>query len=231
MSTLITNLPPIKVWIDSQYLSDFNGNQTEYVLGYWTSCKSIPGRALYFESYLPEYAALYDKLPISAFLKWDPDYPITPLPPTPELSLSDLEFWNGFDLGITVCKKTLLSNMTVEVRTRTAGFLKGDYLFTIDQYHADRDRIDCGFSEVPEEHKSHNIIALENGQIGAYPNNRCRFYDVSLTYNNLKTPDFKASTRYYDVERVPEWGRLGENNSYFWSTPQESKRLSTLDIN
>jgi hypothetical protein len=33
------------------------------------SCKSIQGRALYFETYLPEYGALYDKLPISAFVE------------------------------------------------------------------------------------------------------------------------------------------------------------------
>ena len=30
--------------------------------------KSIQGRALYFETYLPEYGALYDKLPISQHL-------------------------------------------------------------------------------------------------------------------------------------------------------------------
>ena len=39
----------------------------EFVKGVWVSVKSIPGRAFYFETYLPEYAAMYDKLPISAF--------------------------------------------------------------------------------------------------------------------------------------------------------------------
>ena len=47
--------------------------------------------------------------------------------------------------------------------------------------------------------------------------------DPSLTYHNLKTPDFKVSTRYYDVECVPKWGRLGEQDDYFWKTPVEKE--------
>lgn len=231
MSNLITNLPPTKVWVRSEYLEDLQTQPGKYTLGYWVSCKSIPGRALYFETYLPEYAALYDKLPISAFLSWDSDYQEQPQPPSPDLSLTDLQFWNGFDLGITVLKKTLLASMSVEVRTRSAGILKGHYLFTLDQYHHDRNALDLHFSEIPDEHKSHNVIALDNGQIGAYPNNRCRFFDPSLTYNNVKIPNFKASTRYYDVEHAPDWGRLGESKDYFWTTPREQQLKSVIDVN
>jgi hypothetical protein len=48
--------------------------------------------------------------------------------------------------------------------------------------------------------------------------------DPSLTYHNLKTPDFKVSTRYYEVECVPKWGRLGESDEYFWKTPNEKEK-------
>ena len=75
---------------------------------------------------------------------------------------------------------------------------------------------------MPDEHKSHNIVELENGQIGAYPNNRCRMVDPSLTNHDLKTPDFKVSTRYFNVEHAPKWGRLGETDDYFWKTPNET---------
>ena len=43
-------------------------------------------------------------------------------------------------------------------------------------------------SENPE-HKSHNLIELENGQFALYPNNRMRIYDNSLTPEDPKMPD------------------------------------------
>ena len=68
MAYLVANLPPVKVFVKKQYLYDLTKGKGEFVEGVWISCKSIQGRALYFETYLPEYGALYDKLPISAFV-------------------------------------------------------------------------------------------------------------------------------------------------------------------
>lgn len=221
MTTLVANVPPVKVWVRKEYLRDLRDGHGEYALGYWVTVKSLTGRALYFETYLPEYGALYDKLPISAFLMWNSDHPHKPAPPSPDLALSDLQFWNGFDHGLVVVEKNLIFNMRFEVLTRSAGAIVGSYLFTIDNYHAHRNEPDFDFSEEPAEHKSHNVIALHNGQIGAYPNNRCRMVDPSLTSHNLKTPDFLVSTRCYDVENAPVWGRLGESEDYFWKTPTE----------
>jgi hypothetical protein len=45
--------------------------------------------------------------------------------------------------------------------------------------------------------------------------------DPSLTNHNLKTPDFKVSTRYFECEGSLKWGRLGECDDYFWKTPTE----------
>ena len=45
--------------------------------------------------------------------------------------------------------------------------------------------------------------------------------DPSLSNHDLKTPDVKVSTRYFNVEHVPKWGRLGEVDHYFWKTPNE----------
>ena len=79
MSQLIVNLPPQKVWVRKEYLCDLQGGYGEFVEGVWITAKSIPGRSFYFETYLPEYGALYDKLPISAFVSSpktpDPDLP------------------------------------------------------------------------------------------------------------------------------------------------------------
>jgi hypothetical protein len=64
----IVNIPPCKVWVRKEYLTDHQSGHGEFVEGYWVTAKSLPGRTFYFETYLPTYAAMYDKLPISAFV-------------------------------------------------------------------------------------------------------------------------------------------------------------------
>ena len=214
MSTLLPNLPSNKVYVRKEYLRDLNDGFGEFVEGVWVCAKSIPGRAFYFETYLPEYGALYDKLPISAFVS-------SPDTPDPDLDLPNLQFWNCMDYGVTNICKQFVGSMEWEVRTRHFGTLKGEYLCTLDNYHQDPDVVDYSTSEVPQEHKSFNLIELENGQYALYPNNRCRVYDISLTPQEAKVPDFKVSTEYYQVENGIKWGRLGDCDDYFWKTPDE----------
>ena len=208
-------MPSEKVWVRKEYLTDFQSGEGEFVEGVWISAKSIPGRAFYFETYLPEYAAMYDKLPISAFLS-------RPETPKPDLDLPNLQFWNCMDYGIVNVCKQFVGSMEWEVRTRHFGSIKGKYVCTLDNYHSDIDKIDYSTSETPEEHKSFNLIELNNGQFALYPNNRCRVYDISLTPQEPKIPDFKVSTRYFQVENGIDWGRLGDTDEYFWKTPEES---------
>ena len=47
------------------------------------------------------------------------------------------------------------------------------------------------------------------------------FFDISLTPQEPKIPDFKVSTEYYQVENGINWGRLGDTDEYFWETPDE----------
>jgi hypothetical protein len=214
MSNLIVNLPSISVWVRKEYLTDFQHGKGEFVRGVWVSAKSIPGRAFYFETYLPEYGAMYDKLPISAFVS-------SPNTPTPDLKLPDLQFWNCMDYGITVLRKSFISSMDFELYARSGIKMKGSYLFTLDNYHNDINTIDTNTSEKPDEHKSHNVIQLENGQFAIYPNNRMRIYDLSLTPEKPLRPDFKVSTQLYQVENGLDWKRLGDTDDYFWKNSDE----------
>lgn len=214
---LICNLPSEKVWVRKEYLRDHQDGHGEFVEGVWVSAKSIPGRSFYFETYLPEYGALYDKLPISAFLR-------KPITPSVDMNLPNLQFWNCMDYGVVSINKGFISTMDVEVRTRDHGLMCGQYLFTLDNYHANPDVIDNNVSELPDEHKSHNCIALENGQYCLYPNNRMRLYDLSITPQDPLTPDFKVSTIKYQVENGTDWGRLGDTDEYYWQTPSERDR-------
>jgi len=95
MSCLITNLPTTKVWVRKEYLRDLKDGHGEFVEGVWVSAKSIPGRAFYFETYLPEYAAMFDKLPISAFVS----SPETPKIPDFKVSTHIFQVENGIRWG------------------------------------------------------------------------------------------------------------------------------------
>lgn len=210
MSTLIANLPNTKVYVRKEYLMDHKSGHGEFVEGHWVTVKSMPGRAFYFETYLPEYAALYDKLPISAFVN-------EPKKPEPDLPLQDLQFWNAMDYGITAVYKQFIGSMDFEILTRSHQVLHGTYLFTLDNYHESADEVDYSTSEIPEEHKSFNVLELDNGQYAAYPNNRMRVYDNSLTPKQPKNPDFKVSTQFYQVENGYSY-RLGDTDEYYWKS-------------
>ena len=94
MAFLVANVPPVKVWVKKQYLYDHQKGHGEFVQGIWATVKSIQGRALYFETYIPEYGALYDKLPISAFV-WKKDI-------KGDVPLTELQLWDCFSYDITV---------------------------------------------------------------------------------------------------------------------------------
>ena len=57
-----------------------------------------------------------------------------------------------------------------------------------------------------------------------------------MTPEKVKTPDFKVSTRIFEVENDVNWGRLGDCDDYFWTTPDERENdisvgAGTTDIN
>ena len=213
MSELICNLPSKDVWVRKEYLRDHKDGHGEFVAGVWVSAKSIPGRAFYFETYLPEYGALFDKLPISAFLHKKET-------PEPDLPLNNLQFWNCMDYGVVAVYKQFIGSMDFQVLSRDHGPLTGSYVCTLDNYHSDINAVDYSTSETPAEHKSHNLLKLDNGQFCLYPNNRMRVYDNSLTPQEPLTPDFKVSTVEYQVENG-NLTRLGDTDEYFWKTKDE----------
>ena len=208
MPELICNLPAEQIWVRKEYLRDLQDGHGEFVKGIWITAKSIAGRAFYFETYLPEYGAMFDKLPISAFVS-------KPVTPKLDMNLPNLQFWNCMDYNVTAIHKQFIGSMDFEVLTRDFGIVKGTYICTLDNYHGDENVIDYSTSETPEEHKSFNLLELNNGQYCLYPNNRMRLYDNSLTPTEPLKPDFKVSTIEYQVENGNEY-RLGDTDEYFW---------------
>lgn len=212
MAFLVHNLPPVSVFVKKEYLYDHQKGFGELTPGVWISVKSVIGKALYFETLLTDYGALYDKLPISAFV-WRHTFN-----KDEQLPLDTLQIWDCFDYNITVVQKPILS--MCEFFGKDKKMHKGEYVFTIDNAHPDGSILDCNFSEHDPEHKSFNVIKLDNGQFAAQPNNRIVWRDSSLTIDKLLMPDFKVCSQNYRVETEPKWS-VGHTDEWQYKTKEE----------
>lgn len=200
MAFLVANLPPIKCFIRKEFLYDFEKGHGEYEPCVWVSIKSIAGSAFRIESYLPRYGALYDKLPLHAYVSRTTD-----LEPLKFLPLDTLQIWDCFSYDMTVIQKAFLGSLSSRFYGKDKTWHEGHYLFTVDHASPDSNVIDISYSEDPEDHKSFNFMELDNGQYAAQPNNRSIFLDASSNPKELKFPDFKVCTKEYVVERNPKW--------------------------
>lgn len=204
-------LPPVKVYVRAEYLYDHQSHHGELIHGIWCSVKAIRGQAFRFETYLPTFGALYDKLPISAFLATEVKQPGT----GPLLDLDVLEIWDALAYDVTVIDKPLLKGLRAEFYGKDGKLHAGEYLFTLDTCSPDPRIPDFTFSESAEDHKSYNLLQLDNGQFALQPNNRCRFYDPAFNPQEMKFPDFKVATRNYSVENTAKW-RLGDTDDVMY---------------
>jgi len=203
----VVNVPYTQCWIKKEFLYDHQKGHGEFVPCVWVTMKSIPRRAFYVEAYLPDYGALYDKLPLSAFV-WRTD-----IKESEQLPLDFLQLWDGFSYHITVIEKQYLQFSRVDVILKDGRKMGGVYLFTIDSAHSDPNTPNVSESEVPSEHKAHNIGRLDNGQYFAQPNNRMLWYEASLNKQKMTAPDFKVSTKYYHCEQNSKWV-FGDTDDY-----------------
>ena len=206
MAYLLANVPPVEVYIRKEFLLDFQeeGEKIlgvgEYEPGHWITTKSIPNQALYFETLIHEYGALYDKLPLHAFV-WKTDVKSEEL-----LPLDYLQLWDCFSYNIAVVHKERLRNARCKVMLKDRSFMYGYYMFTIDSCASDPGELDVSWAETPNEHKSFNIIRLDNGQFAAQPNNRVLFMHQSQTPSELlKVPYFRFSTKKWVCENQDRW--------------------------
>ena len=184
---LVANLPMYPVLVDKSYLYNGKKGHGEYMRGYWVSVKAQKHRALLFETLL-ENGALYDKLPISAFVTHEDAKPKHKLH---ELALWDVDAWN-----ITTIVKDNIRHLDCVVRIGKE-MVPAEYICTVDQCDADGSLL-TSCASIPREHKSMNLLALMDGsgQVASQPNNRILWTDRSWTHVK-DPPDFEACDEVY----------------------------------
>ena len=205
----VANVPYIKCYVRKEYLYDLEKGHGEFEDCVLIAVKSMQGKALIFEAYLPAYGACFDKFPLSAFV-WKKD-----IKEEEQLPLGQIELWDAFSYDIQIWTKRMLRNCDVDIYVPGKGKVGGEYLFTIDSVHSDPNMINTSVAKVPSEHKQFNFGKLVNGQYFAQPNNRMLWYEQSLTPSELKMPDFKVASKYYFCEQDHKWV-FGDSDEYFY---------------
>ena len=109
MAHLVANLPPVHCWIRKEFLYDFEKGYNEYEPCIWVSIKSLRSQAFRIEAYLPNYGALYDKLPLHAFVSRTENVEAKNF-----LDLDTLQIWDCFSYDFTVIQKSFMRNLTAK---------------------------------------------------------------------------------------------------------------------
>ena len=210
MSYIVASLQPIKCFVKKEFLYNFEKGHGELEPAIWVSLKALEGQVFRIESLLPNYGALYDKLPIHAYV-WKEN--------ASDLPIDTLQLWDCMSYRFTIIEKIGLRNLGVKFLGKDKQLHFGNYMFTVD-FCADGMDVDTGFTEQAEEHKSFNFIKLENGQFACQPNNRCLWYDQSLVSADMKLPDFQAARTIFTVDGTRKW-TIGDD--WFYSIEERKE--------
>ncbi len=193
MSYLNANIPPIYCKLRKEYLYDLKQHQGETEDCVVMAITSIPGRAILFNIILPNGACFW-RLPISAFFQKSFDRASVP-----DMQPHELELWNSFSYYPSVSTIDYLLGEKGRYLGLDKKFYAGEYLFTIDWAHPESNILDVEHSEIPDEHKCAHILALDNGNFAAQPNNRILWNVGSYTTDN-SWPDYKVQSTTWNVE-------------------------------
>ena len=128
--------------------------------------------------------------------------------------LDELELWNSFSYYPAVTSWDILTAASGKYIGKDKKWYHGKYLFTVDWGHPDANILNSDHSEIPHEHKCAHIIALDNGNYAAQPNNRCIWDLPSFTVKD-NIPDWKVQTSNWNVEDTGAWKTEDTDNFFY----------------
>ena len=212
MSYLNANIPPIYCKIRREYLYDLRKHQGETEDCVVFGLGSISGRALLFHALLTN-GAIYWRLPISAFVQNRRSSALHQ-GEMEHQNVEDLQLWNSFSYYPSVTVFDFLKGQRGKYLGKNKKFYHGEYLFTVDWAHPESNIVDTEHSEIPDQHKCAHILALDNGNYAAQPNNRILWSIPSFT-TSTHWPDYKVQTTYWNVENK-DW-KTDDSNDMFYN--------------
>lgn len=172
------NIPLTKVLVRNSYLGLGEG----YTEGYWYGITSIPARQFLCHVMLYNGSNWYG-LPLSALST--SEYPR-------QLSLSETQAYDCFSYDVSCIRFDFLRDQRVKTKVG-----EGIYLFTVVSHDIEGN---APFAEYPEQTKTFLFIALDDGNMIAYPNNYVEWTVSSLYNKEGSFPKYKRISKIYRSE-------------------------------
>ena len=132
----------------------------------------------------------------------------------PRRRLDELQLWNCFSYYPAVTTWDILEAQAGKYIGKDKKWHPGKYLFTVDFAHPEANILDTDHSEIPHEHKCAHIIALDDGNYAAQPNNRCIWDIPSFTVKD-NIPDWKVQTSEWNVENTSKLKTEDTDNFFY----------------
>ena len=209
MAYLNANIPVTYAQIRREYLYNLKDHHGEVEDCIIFGLASITGRPILFHAIM-ENGAVFYRLPISAFIQRSFD-----ISQVPRMRLDELVLWNCFSYYPSITTFDILASQTGKYYGKDKKWHHGHYLFTVDWAHPESNIVDTEHSEIPHEHKCAHIMALENGNYAAQPNNRIIWSIPSFTVRDEVPFDWKVQTSEWNVENSRTW-RTEDSDKFFY---------------
>jgi len=215
MAYLNANIPATYAQVRREYLYDLKEHHGEVEDCVIFGLASMAGKAVLFHCLLPN-GAIYYRLPISAFIQRTYD-----ISQVPRMRLDELVLWNCFSYYPSITTFDILASQTGKYYGKDKKWHHGHYLFTVDWAHPESNIVDTEHSEIPHEHKCAHIMALDDGNYAAQPNNRLIWSIPSFTVRDEIPFDWKVQTTEWNVEDSRKWKT--EDSDRFFYNIEETK--------
>ena len=220
MAYLNANIPATYAQVRREYLYDLSGHVGEAEDCIIFAVASMGGHALLFHAIM-ENGAIFYRLPISAFIQRGFDVKEVPRP-----RLDELELWNCFSYYPAITSFDILDGQSGKFIGKDKKWHPGSYLFTVDWAHPESNMVNTDHSEIPHEHKCAHILALDDGNYAAQPNNRLIWTIPSFTVRD-EVPDWKVQTSEWNVEDSGKW-KTEDTDKFFYEIEEKEKTVSEL---
>ena len=221
MAYLNVNIPATYAQIRREFLYDLKDHHGEVEDCVIFGLASITGRALLFHAIM-ENGAVFYRLPIHAFIQRD--YKVENVP---RRRLDELELWNCFSYYPAITTYDILLGQSGKYIGKDKEWHAGKYLFTVDFAHPESNIVDTDHSEIPHEHKCAHVLALDDGNYAAQPNNRLIWSLPSFTVKDEVPFDWKVQTHEWSVENTATW-RTEDSDRFFYGIEEKEKTTSEL---
>ena len=218
MAYLNVNIPATYAQIRREFLYDLKDHHGEVEDCVIFGLASITGRALLFHTIM-ENGAVFYRLPIHAFIQRG-----FKVEDVPRRRLDELELWNCFSYYPAITTYDILLGQSGKYYGKDKEWHTGQYLFTVDFAHPESNIVDTDHSEIPHEHKCAHVLALNDGNYAAQPNNRLIWSLPSFTVKDEVPFDWKVQTNDWSVENTATW-RTEDSDRFFYGIEEQNGKM------